>query len=99
MVYLRKTPFGKTEVRFDDPGSDEWVAVSEHPPGDGPLKLSKEGKVVRGSLPAPSPDEEGSIDPVAENKLLKAQLQAQTERSDFLEDCIAEMATIVYGGV
>lgn len=53
MVYLRKTPFGKTEVRFDDPGSDEWVAVSELPPGDGPLKLSKEGEVVRGSLPAP----------------------------------------------
>lgn len=34
-----------------------------------------------------------------ENKLLKAQLQAQTERSDFIEDCIAEMATQVYGGV
>ena len=34
-----------------------------------------------------------------ENKLLKAQLQAQTERSDFIEDCIAEMATMVYGGV
>lgn len=34
-----------------------------------------------------------------EVKLLKAQLQAQTERSDFIEDCIAEMATVVYGGV
>lgn len=34
-----------------------------------------------------------------ENRLLKAQLQAQTERSDFIEDCIAEMATMVYGGV
>ena len=34
-----------------------------------------------------------------ENKLLKAQIQAQTERSDFIEDCIAEMATQVYGGV
>lgn len=32
-----------------------------------------------------------------ENKLLKAQVQAQTERSDFLEDCIAEMAVQVYG--
>ena len=31
-----------------------------------------------------------------ENKLLKAQLQAQTERSDFIEDCIAEMAGVVY---
>ena len=34
-----------------------------------------------------------------ENKLLKAQLQAQTERSDFIEDCIAEMAMVVYGNV
>ncbi len=33
---------------------------------------------------------------VQENKLLKAQLQAQTERSDFIEDCIAEMAGVVY---
>lgn len=32
----------------------------------------------------------------AENALLKAQLQAQTERSDFIEDCIAEMAMQVY---
>ena len=31
-----------------------------------------------------------------ENKLLKAQLQVQTERSDFIEDCIAEMAGVVY---
>ena len=28
--------------------------------------------------------------------LLKAQLQAQTERSDFIEDCIAEMAGVIY---
>lgn len=33
---------------------------------------------------------------IEENKRLKAQLQAQTERSDFIEDCIAEMAGIVY---
>lgn len=40
------------------------------------------------------------LDPIAtlqqENKLLKAQLKAQTERSDFIEDCIAEMAGVVY---
>lgn len=35
----------------------------------------------------------------AENKLLKAQLQAQSDRADFIEDCIAEMAVQVYGGV
>lgn len=32
----------------------------------------------------------------AENKILKAQLQAQGESHDFLEDCITEMAQIVY---
>lgn len=32
----------------------------------------------------------------SENKLLKAQVQAQTERNDFMEDCIAEMAAQVY---
>lgn len=31
-----------------------------------------------------------------ENTLLKAQIKAQTDRSDFLEDCIAEMAMLVY---
>lgn len=36
---------------------------------------------------------------ISENKMLKAQLQAQADRSDFIEDCIAEMAAQVYGGV
>ena len=31
-----------------------------------------------------------------ENKLLKAQVSAATGRSDFIEDCIAEMAVQVY---
>lgn len=44
----------------------------------------------------PSPTLE---DVVSENKLLKAQLQAQSDRSDFIEDCIAEMAMAVYGEV
>lgn len=35
----------------------------------------------------------------SENSLLKVQIQAQSDRSDFVEDCIAEMATVVYGGV
>lgn len=32
----------------------------------------------------------------AENKMLRAQLQAATDRQDFVEDCIAEMAMQVY---
>ena len=49
---------------------------------------------------SPTPTTEDRITELeAENKLLKAQLRAQTERSDFVEDCIAEMATVVYDGV
>lgn len=33
-----------------------------------------------------------------ENKQLTAKIMAVTERSDFVEDCIAEMASVVYGG-
>ena len=32
----------------------------------------------------------------SEEKLLTAQVQALSDRNDFMEDCIAEMATIVY---
>lgn len=32
----------------------------------------------------------------AENKTLKAQVSAQSEQMDFYEECIAEMATVVY---
>ena len=41
--------------------------------------------------PAPEPTEEDK-----ERKLLKAQIQALSDRNDFLEDCVAEMAGIVY---
>ena len=43
------------------------------------------------------PEKPTTIDDIQkENKLLKAQLKAQTDRSDFIEDCIAEMAGVVY---
>lgn len=53
-------------------------------------------------------DDDGSLseievaDPIpakaipSEVEILKAQLKAQTDRCDFLEDCIAEMAMQVY---
>lgn len=47
--------------------------------------------------PDPGPTVEDRIDALeAENTLLKAQIQAQSDSNDFLEDCIAEMATVVY---
>lgn len=42
---------------------------------------------------------EENVELKGENKLLKAQLQTSVDRSDFIEDCIAEMATVVYRGV
>lgn len=35
-------------------------------------------------------------DLIKENELLKAQIKAQSERNDFMEDCIAEMAMQIY---
>lgn len=33
----------------------------------------------------------------ADLPMLKAKIQAISDRNDFIEDCIAEMATVVYG--
>lgn len=33
----------------------------------------------------------------AENRTLRAQIKAISDRNEFVEDCIAEMATVVYG--
>ena len=41
-------------------------------------------------------DEERILQLESEKKLLTAQVQALSDRNDFMEDCIAEMATIVY---
>lgn len=51
--------------------------------------------------PEPAPDLSPSTEDrvaalEAENKTLKAQVSAQSEQMDFYEDCIAEMATVVY---
>lgn len=43
------------------------------------------------ALPAPEPTAEEK-----ERTLLKAQIQALSDRNDFIEDCVAEMAGIVY---
>lgn len=56
-------------------------------------------------LPIPEPEPEPEPEPTpeeriaaleAENKTLKAQVSAQSDQMDFYEDCIAEMATVVY---
>ncbi len=46
--------------------------------------------------PAPPTTEERVAALEAENKLLKEQVSAQVDQAEFYEDCIAEMATVVY---
>ena len=47
--------------------------------------------------PPPPPTTEERVAALeSENKTLKAQVSAQSEQMDFYEDCIAEMATVVY---
>ena len=62
---------------------------------DNAIQLSDDGSVyVEPEVPEP-----GKPQPTAEEKektLIKAQIQALSERNDFLEDCVAEMASIVY---
>ena len=52
-------------------------------------------------MPEPEPEPEPTTEErvaalEAENKTLKAQVSAQSEQMDFYEECIAEMATVVY---
>ena len=47
--------------------------------------------------PDPAPTTEDRVATMeAENKTLKAQVSAQSEQMDFYEECIAEMASVVY---
>lgn len=65
---------------------------------DNAVQLSDDSSVyVEPEVPdTPNP---GVTEPTAEEKektLIKAQIQALSERNDFLEDCVAEMASVVY---
>ena len=57
------------------------------------------GMLVHDPRPEPEEGETETERLRAENVLLRAQVQALSDRGEFVEDCIAEMATKVYGGV
>ena len=54
----------------------------------------------KASLPEPAEPEPTTEERVStlesENSMLKAQVSAQSDQMDFYEDCIAEMAAVVY---
>ena len=98
-------------TKIDEGYGDRFSLAQSHyldkPLYDGAVLRYKlvDGKVVertaeeieadKAKLPKPvTPKTNAELE--QENKLLKAQLNAATERSDFIEDCIAEMAMQVY---
>lgn len=56
-------------------------------------RTSEEIESDKSEPPLPQPT---ITDLMKENELLKAQIKAQSDRNDFMEDCIAEMAMQVY---
>ena len=62
-------------------------------------KESYDGAAIGGtySPPPPPPTIDERVTTLeSENDLLKQQIKAASDQNDFLEDCIAEMAGIVY---
>lgn len=62
-------------------------------------KPSYDGAAIGGtySPPPPPPTIDERVTTLeSENDLLKQQIKAASDQNDFLEDCIAEMAGIVY---
>ena len=98
-------------TKIDEGNGDKYALAQSHylakPLYDGAVLRYKlvDGKVVEPTAEEIEADKVKLPKPVIpktnaeleqENKLLKAQLNAATERSDFIEDCIAEMAMQVY---
>ena len=98
-------------IKIDEGFGDKYALAQSHyldkPLYDGAIPRYKlvDGKVVERTVEEIEADKAKLPKPVIpktnaeleqENKLLKAQLNAATERSDFIEDCIAEMAMQVY---
>lgn len=78
---MKYFPYG--EVKAEQDKETGMMTVTEWIPGE----LPETPKI---------PQDTTIPDLQKENTLLKAQIQATTERLDFIEDCIAEMATKVY---
>lgn len=76
---------------YTDDGIPRYKLVD----GKAQARTEEEIQADRDAIPAPIvPPTNADLE--AENKMLRAQLQAATDRQDFIEDCIAEMAMQVY---
>ena len=100
MYYISKAPNGNPMVSFQPPVGKKYMEVETLPEGDGPLLFTPSGELYRGAVievpdPGPTTDERVTV-LEEENSMLKAQIEAQSAQMDFYEDCIAEMAMVVY---
>ena len=73
-------------------GDDGAVTVT--PDTDAWEAWKSEQAAKEPSTPSTLDDKVAALE--AENKLLRAQMSAQSDQLDFYEDCIAEMAAVVY---
>ena len=75
--------------------TDDGIPRYKLADGEARERTEEEIQADRDAIPEPViPPTNAELE--AENKLLRAQLQAATDRQDFIEDCIAEMAMQVY---
>lgn len=102
MVYIVKNSTNDAVICYDESIAKELgedylsIEESEIPAEDSTKPLLKtDGKTLwREAIPAETEPE--LTEDQKKVKLLEAQLAASAARTDFMEDCIAEMATVVY---
>lgn len=79
---------------------DEHGSVATYSPLAEDCELSSKedcSETLRADWRKANPGTENQVDDLAaENKLLRQQVSALTEQQSFYEDCIAEMAEVVY---
>ena len=76
-----------SDVTLDWSAANEQIAKAEAYNGE--YEIIDDGEPEPVALPT-------NEELAAENKLLKQQVSALTDQQSFYEDCIAEMATVVY---
>ena len=91
--YVARIANDNTIVSVEPFEDRPYITTDVLPEGDGPLMCTEDGTLYRGPIPQ---DPVIPPNPMDEIDLLKKQLKAASDQNDFLEDCIAEMAEIVY---
>ena len=77
--------------------SDSAASVVTNPTSSG-TAVTQQATETAAVLPtAAAASAEALDDPTDTTKVIDEKIQAQADRTDFLEDCLAEMAGLVYG--